>query len=172
MPSVSHVVAQLIWHCDSRVHDRCPFLLNTHIPTKIINRNSVCSVASKPYIIKVEYTMRGGAISGVIRFACHVPLGFYSSYALKHWKFVKHNAGVLLEPPLSHKIQVGEQFAGPWVCSLQFCATRTHHSHPPGYLRVCLELCHVDTDMCSSRTVTPIHGSRRRLDSHCSDRRH
>ena len=64
--------------------------------------------------------MRGGAISGVIRFICHLPLGFYCVNAMKHWQLVKQHASLLLAPPLSHKIQVGEQFAGPWVCSLQF----------------------------------------------------
>ncbi|OCK78590.1 hypothetical protein K432DRAFT_383752 [Lepidopterella palustris CBS 459.81] len=54
-----------------------------------------------------------GIISGVIRFLCHVPLGYYCVEAMGDWKLVKNHAGILLGPPLSHKIQIGELFAGP-----------------------------------------------------------
>ena len=64
--------------------------------------------------------MGPGVISGVIRFLCHLPLGYYGVEAISHWHLVKKYAGILLGPPLSHNIQVGEQFAGPWVWSLKF----------------------------------------------------
>ena len=61
-----------------------------------------------------------GVISAVIRFLCHLPLGYYCNDAMHHWNLVKKHAGILLGPPLNHKIQVGEQFAGPWVRSMKF----------------------------------------------------
>lgn len=62
--------------------------------------------------------MIGNVVSAVIRFASHLPLGFYFVTGLRHWKLVKQHAGILLGPPLSHTILVGEQFAGPGVCSV------------------------------------------------------
>jgi hypothetical protein len=67
-----------------------------------------------------------GAISAVIRFACHLPLGVYQSLALAHWKFVKKNTGILLEPPFSGKILMGEQFAGPGVYSIAHIISGTY----------------------------------------------
>jgi hypothetical protein len=60
-----------------------------------------------------------GGISAAIQFLCLFPLGMYMDMAMRHWNLVKEHAGILLGPPLSHKIQVGEQFGGPWVRSVR-----------------------------------------------------
>ncbi|KAI0469604.1 hypothetical protein F4859DRAFT_487205 [Xylaria cf. heliscus] len=57
--------------------------------------------------------MGEGAVSGVVRFLCHVPLFYYAFSAINHYNFVKGHKGVLLAPPLSSKVFVAEVFAGP-----------------------------------------------------------
>lgn len=60
--------------------------------------------------------MGGGAISGTIRFLCHLPFGYYAFTGVGHFTFVKDHMRTLLAPPLSPKVYVGEVFSGPIVC--------------------------------------------------------
>ena len=62
-----------------------------------------------------------------------------------HYNFVKKHADVLLSPPLSRKILVGEQFAGPWVRNLPKIFMCKDVLMALGHLRVRLELRHVGT---------------------------
>ncbi|KAI0866593.1 hypothetical protein F4860DRAFT_499914 [Xylaria cubensis] len=57
--------------------------------------------------------MGAGAVSGVVRFLCHVPLFYYAFTNINHYNFVKAHMRVLLAPPLSSKIFVAEVFSGP-----------------------------------------------------------
>ncbi|KAI1150108.1 hypothetical protein F4825DRAFT_428028 [Nemania diffusa] len=57
--------------------------------------------------------MGGGAISGTIRFLCHLPFGYYAFTGVGHFTFVKDHMRTLLAPPLSPKVYVGEVFSGP-----------------------------------------------------------
>ncbi|KAI1122934.1 hypothetical protein F5Y10DRAFT_252888 [Nemania abortiva] len=57
--------------------------------------------------------MGEGAISGVIRFLCHLPFGYYAFAGISHFTFVNNHKGILIAPPLSSKVVVGEAFAGP-----------------------------------------------------------
>jgi hypothetical protein len=116
--------------------------------------------------------LNSGVIPRVIRCLCGLPLILYSEKAINHWNFVKKHAGILLGPPLNHKIQVGEQFAGSWVYSMKFLNPPIQGKSltPSGCLRVCLELCHVDSFV--SRPTVPLHRNHRRLDSRGSIRCH
>ncbi|RYC56449.1 hypothetical protein CHU98_g9751 [Xylaria longipes] len=57
--------------------------------------------------------MAAGAISGVVRFLCHVPLFYYAITSMNHYNFVKAHMKVLLAPPLGSKVFVAEVFSGP-----------------------------------------------------------
>ncbi|KAI0437300.1 hypothetical protein F4803DRAFT_539317 [Xylaria telfairii] len=58
--------------------------------------------------------MGEGAISGVVRFICHVPLFYYAFTSINHFNFVKGHMRVLLAPPLGSKVFVAEVFSGPF----------------------------------------------------------
>ncbi|KAI1749999.1 hypothetical protein F4782DRAFT_510982, partial [Xylaria castorea] len=57
--------------------------------------------------------MGEGAISGVVRFICHIPLFYYAFTSINHYNFVKDHMRVLLAPPLGSKVFVAEVFSGP-----------------------------------------------------------
>ncbi|KAI0458627.1 hypothetical protein F5B21DRAFT_400078 [Xylaria acuta] len=57
--------------------------------------------------------MGEGAISGVVRFICHVPLFYYAFTSVNHFNFVKGHMRILLAPPLGSKVFVAEVFSGP-----------------------------------------------------------
>ncbi|KAI0096240.1 hypothetical protein GGR51DRAFT_47473 [Nemania sp. FL0031] len=57
--------------------------------------------------------MGEGAISGAIRFICHLPFGYYAFVGIGHFTFIRDHREVLLASPLTPKVFVGEVFSGP-----------------------------------------------------------
>ncbi|KAJ8130840.1 hypothetical protein O1611_g2789 [Lasiodiplodia mahajangana] len=60
-----------------------------------------------------DRTMGDGAISGAIRFLCHLPFGYYAFVGISHFTFIRDHRGILLAPPLSPNVYIGEVFSGP-----------------------------------------------------------
>lgn len=61
-----------------------------------------------------------GTISGLIRWACHVPLFYYLFLGMADYKFVKKHSDTLLLPPLGRWVLTVESFAGPGVSRPSF----------------------------------------------------
>jgi hypothetical protein len=60
--------------------------------------------------------MGHGAVSGVVRFICHIPLFVLAFFGTSNYIYVKKHAQILLVPPYNeHKILAAEGFSGPGV---------------------------------------------------------
>ncbi|KAI0508766.1 hypothetical protein F5B22DRAFT_619514 [Xylaria bambusicola] len=57
--------------------------------------------------------MSQGTLSFVLRFICHLPFAYFAVNSVIQFNFVKDHKGILLAPPLSTRVLVGETFAGP-----------------------------------------------------------
>jgi hypothetical protein len=60
--------------------------------------------------------MLGGAVSGTVRFLCHIPTFYLAIFGTSQYKYVNKHAQILLVPPYKkHKIMTAMGFLGPGV---------------------------------------------------------
>jgi len=66
-----------------------------------------------------------GIPSGIIRFACHIPLGMLASSAREQYDIVHKHATQLLDPRFNHNIDRGERVL--YIAVSDFLVSTSHN---------------------------------------------